>query len=113
QHESAGLIVSDTFAAEGSQHQKGRAWSPARMPSARRLRPQPTKSVAGACPASVVPLASVSALAAFGSFPCLSYHPCLPSPGSLLAIMARGGECVASQVFFGGMIARTPSLCTG
>jgi hypothetical protein len=69
---------------------------PARMPSARRLRPQPTKSVAGSCPASVVPLASVSALAAFGSFPCLSYHPCLPSAGSLLAIMARDGECVAN-----------------
>src|SRR6185503_5042206 len=86
---------------------------PARMPSARRLRPQPTESLAGSCPASFVHLASVSALAAFGSFPCLSYHPCLPSPGSLLAIMARGGECVASQVFLGGMIARTPSLCTG
>ena len=96
QHESAGLIVSDAFAAEGSQHQKERAWRPARMPSARRLPLQPTESLAASCPVSVVPLASVSALAAFGSFPCLSYHPCLPSAGSLLAIMARDGEWVAN-----------------
>jgi hypothetical protein len=73
------------------------------MPVAGRLRPQPTESVAGSCPASFAPVASASALAAFGSFPCLSSHPCLPLPGSLLTIMARDGECVAAQVSFGGM----------
>jgi hypothetical protein len=67
------------------------------MPSARRLRPQPTESLAGSCAASFVPLGSVSALAVFCSFPCLSYHPCLPSAGSLLAIMVRDSECVATQ----------------
>jgi hypothetical protein len=67
------------------------------MPSARRRRPHPTESLAGSCPASFVPLASVSALAVFGSFPCLSYHPCLPSPDSLLAIMARANPQSASE----------------
>src|SRR5688572_31933301 len=37
-----------------------------------------TESLAGPCPASVVPLVSVSSLAVACFFPCLSCHPCPP-----------------------------------
>ena len=48
----------------------------------------PTESLAGPCPASLVPPVSVSSAAVVCSFPCPSCHPCLPC----LLLITRHGE---------------------